>query len=1058
MDKPRRMYRPSYCPHLLCLIAILNSVLGVVELNAADPSNMSRSQLHSKSSELLGENNYAAAVPYMIALKKDLEEDTESNFDNIIGILTFFIGRGHMQQYSDSKEPGLLDNAIKYFTEYVESYPRGDNLPFALLNLSDSFRAKGEFAKAIPYLKRLINTGRAPNKIINKAQRDLIQAYKVEEKWEEGMDDFKQIMNQANDPETASYAATTLMEALIKLGRIDEAMELIPNISGNNPARYDVGFNVSLMEAADKLVEQEKYNEASLLYTLTLTLEQIKAFHRSKIKNLQRRLDNMSRLSLNTGEEQQTLPIHRELKSEIKNSKSKLQALEGVDGYEAELNVRKSRVYVLTGREWEGFWAYMRLINEFPEHELNELFTYSAFAQATQIKMSRYVQQLGERYLSNPDYKKHEKEVRFQLATYYHERENISRFLELANDFIERYPRHRYASPLVNMKGTTLMKQNRAKDLDEEMEPFLNKYPDSPMAKPLAFWAGVGRVFSGDQEEAYQRFDLIVRKYPNSAYYPDALYRSGLAAFALERYDEATRRLEKVVQNYPDRAMRGQSEYFLGQIAGMKGTLDGMRNAINHYQKVENYVKRHSFIKKAYFAMAELYEKNNKYNEMADTLRVYIKNYEKEGAITQAVFKLGKAYEKLGSPVLMLEEFIRAIKRYGNDVQRTGIDDITMAYAEKYYAVFNRINANIGFLQKLIDDRDFRDKMVGLVTEPEIDPDSGQPIQDPNSFEPFRKKRFVFQFFGGKADVNVDFDPTLISDFLQRKLKREDDFAKSLLQDTEPLEDRLSKWKDKKRAFPDRKPEDVFEELYAKAKANEQRTLMLRLIRALEKLDENALLQRYAFSRRDFEHASPGLLVWIGDNLFQRQDYALAKEAYNRVLQNYPDSGALMDALLSLGKFYEQHENDYPTAYDHYKRAEEGFPANPKSAHAAMKQADMLRKMDQPRQAIAIYERIMKTPSWQGEAHAEASYKKGMALFESGNYDEAHQIFQRTYVAHAFHKTWAGKSYIKDAETLKQLGKSSEATQVLDELLGRSAWQKQIPDLFNKASSMKRKM
>ena len=62
---------------------------------------------------------------------------------------------------------------------------------------------------------------------------------------------------------------------------------LLPRLSGDTPARYDLRLSVNLMQGASQLTDAGKHVKASLFYALTMTTEEIKAFYTDREKRLQ---------------------------------------------------------------------------------------------------------------------------------------------------------------------------------------------------------------------------------------------------------------------------------------------------------------------------------------------------------------------------------------------------------------------------------------------------------------------------------------------------------------------------------------------------------------------------------------------------------------------------------------------------------------------------------------------------------------------------------------------------------------------------------------------------
>ena len=82
------------------------------------------------------------------------------------------------------------------------------------------------------------------------------------------------------------------LKCLCKKG-IDEIFPLLPRLSGDTPARFDLRLNVNLMQGAEILKEQDRQVEASLLFALTMTTEEIVTFYTSREKQITYEMDQI---------------------------------------------------------------------------------------------------------------------------------------------------------------------------------------------------------------------------------------------------------------------------------------------------------------------------------------------------------------------------------------------------------------------------------------------------------------------------------------------------------------------------------------------------------------------------------------------------------------------------------------------------------------------------------------------------------------------------------------------------------------------------------------------
>jgi outer membrane protein assembly factor BamD len=79
--------------------------------------------------------------------------------------------------------------------------------------------------------------------------------------------------------------------------------------------------------------------------------------------------------------------------------------------------------------------------------------------------------------------------------------------------------------------------------------------------------------------------------------------------------------------------------------------------------------------------------------------------------------------------------------------------------------------------------------------------------------------------------------------------------------------------------------------------------------------------------------SSPGDLIVLGRDRMNQGDFEKARESFNRILQDYPESNLRSEALLSLADtFYES--DDYQEAKFQYEKFIQLYPANPQTPRA----------------------------------------------------------------------------------------------------------------------------
>lgn len=1127
-------------------------------------------QLQQAASLFDSNGNYAGGVPYFEELVYRLKDypDPPPIMENAM----FYIGLGHMQAYGSSGEATSLGTAIQKFQEYIDRYPDGTRVPFAYMNMADCYRGQAKWEESTkPLIKLLEDYGNRINlKVQEEALRKLCQSFyygaaKKQELWDPGIPWFEQLLNLTYNRDVKAEAAAALMEAYFYKDELDRAMKYLPYMAGRSEARFSVRFNIQLLKAGDKYDIAGKYNDASIIFNMVLTVPKIREFNEKRKAKLESRLRALKLLE--TAERQKEI---LEVETQIQNVQLQLDALDEIPDYTPDLKTRIARMFVATSRDWEGFWAYWELQNRYPDHKQLESFVYSAFMQADKVKYPPMIESMGEFYLSRDDFSTYVKEVTVILAKHYNSTKQWDKFFRISKDFIQRYPKDGYTAQMAYFMGDAWVKLEEpgelldtfaGKKLGEEPRDggYIYLYPDSPMIDGCLYWAGLAAIFNEEMDAALGYFLRVINEYPESPYYEDAFYRAGICYFGLATFDnvlytDARLQFEEFIKKWPgnytenflffleqnpdylgqpltvkedrkptgdpndanaedtteafvakpdliqvpeeipvvefaresrrnrdvlnfhdpedplpdgitpDSRLRGEAHFFLGQIYGLEGQPD---MALNHYHSVERFTDVHRYIHDAYFEAGKLIERQGKsfrkqgyedealeqFREMEQTFLDYMTRYREVGQVTEATYRLGTAYELMNEPHRMLSAYLAAIRRFGNAPERYGLDIILDKYSEKYYEHQDRIQANIKFLQKIINDDVFRKRIVGLVQatdeetgQPLFDEETGQPVYELNRAEkPRRNKRFVFQYFMGKdedgGNLQEDFIVSFVHEKIIKSLQRNDDFARQILKDTTPLEEMLEEWQDLWSLFPKEKPEETFFPMWENAKLSDEMTTRFRLQKTIEQITGEEI-DEYYFTPSDFKYGSPALIVWMGDKAWKANDPQTAREAYRLVYSNYPERDAALQAYIQMGHLHNEYYFEYDKAYAYFKAAYENFPMADEAPQLNLLMGDMLYKQANDTEASSStretylqgaldqYLEIIKTPSWRGPVHAEASYKAGLCYEAQGDYDQAYVYYRRCSISYGFYADWASKSYLKCYELLRE-GKTEQTVEIV---------------------------
>lgn len=538
-------------------------------LRSQNPADMPLRQIIELAQDLIGKGDFAGASPMLDELEVRFEDEKDPAVEKILQQFGFVRGIGYLQSFAKSSNKEFIVKAASAFGFFAEKFPDDDKAVMAMQKRTDCLRSLQEWTEAARVIEALLDPEQPFRKQILKRSELLnlyygkAQCYHIEQDWVKGEPAFRELLkfaDAAKDEDKASYAVSCLTEMFVQNKRIDEVFPFLPRLSGDTPARYDLRLNVNLMQGAEQLAKEDRFVEASLFYALTMTTEEIVAYYssrESRLKTERERLEQFVKLR-GRGMPKRRLDILNdkinELAMKATSAQSHLKLAESTPSFTTVLRWRKADNFQATKRDWESFWAFYWLFNDFPEHNMSQNFIYAAFASANTVKFREKSIELGESYLKNKDWKKFRPDVTFIMCNAYREQADqarrlytslqsavssvdkdraqkareqaasyYERFFALCDDFLSIMPEHKYSKDFVNMMGSVYF-GNRSFDAllekfagyeNGEMNPrkgFVNReeFKNSPAMATAHYMSGLALLATGRFEEAKPMLSAVV--------------------------------------------------------------------------------------------------------------------------------------------------------------------------------------------------------------------------------------------------------------------------------------------------------------------------------------------------------------------------------------------------------------------------------------------------------------------------------------------------------------------------------------------------------------------
>ena len=507
------MFKPLAYLHSFIYITVI-SVL------AQNPADMPMRQVMSEAQELIGAGDYATAAPYLDQLEIRFAGEGNPEVEKILEQFGYVRGVGYLQNFGKTGDMANMQKAADAFAKFVEKYPENENAVSAMQQRTTCLRALQKWDEAAEVIEELLDEDKPFKKKILKRSELMnlyygrAQCYHIKQNWRMGENAFAELLkfsDLAKDEDRAAYAVSCMVEMFVQEKRVDEIFPLLPRLSGDTPARFDLRLNVNLMQGAEILKEQDRQVEASLLFALTMTTEEIVTFYTAREKQLSYEMAQIQNFIDAQG---RRLPPKRvsalkntinDLAMKATSARSHLKLAKDTPSFTTVLRWRKADNFQACKREWESFWAFYWLYKDFPDHEMLENFIYAAFASANTVKYREKSIELGEEYLANKELVKFRPDVTFIMANAYRKEvvtqmdiveelqsslatvdkerasaakakadEYQARFFELCDDFLEVMPEHKYSREFIGMMGAEFFKRQEFDKLLKKFAGFEN--------------------------------------------------------------------------------------------------------------------------------------------------------------------------------------------------------------------------------------------------------------------------------------------------------------------------------------------------------------------------------------------------------------------------------------------------------------------------------------------------------------------------------------------------------------------------------------------------------
>lgn len=414
----------------------------------------------------------------------------------------------------------------------------------------------------------------------------------------------------------------------------------------------------------------------------------------------------------------------------------------------------------------------------------------------------------------------------------------------------------------------------------------------------------------GKYQAAIEKASRVLEYYPDSKYVDDALYLIGRSFYHQGEFSKAETKFRELLATHPESEYAEESLFYLGKARYWKEDYVGAREA---FVRIDTTTEDKELRSEAMFMMGELLYAQEEWDRAISVYQEYLDRYSKGERSGETKFKIATAYRN--------REDYRQAKDAFLEVDRLKADD-----SLKFQALFNagecfylveESDSGLAIFTDLADDEKNYDHMADIYLQIA----RGEGLR--GDFDAAMEKyNSIIEEFPGTEQAAVAFYhlgaiyQDHLYDLETAKAMYDSSTSASRVSPVSKLA--ISKSADiaKLETYREGKSAETVSD------AVESQYLLAELYLVQLEQPDSALkeFQTLVDSFPESKYAPKALLSigWVMENL--RDDTSQAEGYYRRVLDEYPGSDLVVDAMEKLGIDPDSTEYDYPAR--RYREAE----------------------------------------------------------------------------------------------------------------------------------------
>ncbi len=647
---------------LLPSVGVLGRGLTQSQLSRLDPKTEPTSVLLETVKELLTNDQYADALPFLEEAVVRLEGDEDKKALQTLAFSLYQLAHCQMKLGEYVSGAG---NFIRFADEFPEDPQNGSARVLAAqcLTMLQQWPRVEEQAALVLENKRL------EEELKVAATQLLAESCYQQQKWADAIKPLASLFRTAKTDTVRAGAAVMLVTCYVRLDDFANLFTFLPHC--DEAARHDVGLNVALLEAGDSHYNQGEFQKALLLYRLVLLKQDLITHYENRLRE--------TKLSMKpfVAGGSQTLSDFKDQQRDTQQRFDRLakhyEVIKAFQDYDQDVALRIAQCYNDLGRNWPAHAIYQRLYTENPTNVLADQARFSAFAVMLDEQEWPVAVAEGYEYVSALPQGEFIDDVTLNLMQVHMHQQQFDLAYDMGGKALELSPGHKHIDQVKYLMGYVRFMRL---DYEEALGLFgeiLERWPDSRYYESAEYWRAMSLLFLGRFGEAVGAFNgyLTNPKYDPHAYAEDASYRLGVAQYGAEKFVESEATFRAFVEQYPQSPLVSEAYAMLGDLRAAEGDLEV---GLDYYRLAREKALSMAQVNYPLFQAAKVLELQKKFTEIVGLMSDYLAKWGEQGDFANAANWKGKAFKATNEYTHALDAYFDTVDAFGNNADLGSID------------------------------------------------------------------------------------------------------------------------------------------------------------------------------------------------------------------------------------------------------------------------------------------------------------------------------------------------------------------------------------------------